>query len=610
MCRGSARGGALSRRRRRRPVGSARGQNALRGSRKTAWLMSAVARTSANATGARRDIREARRADLPNPRDRARPPPPPPPPKPTVCPYVPQRPRSAAPVRSVVVGEERFRLLRIRLREQRPASSAPSEAAASPSRGLGRGCSRERRASRDASRRARSRRRSRLLASRLNECHLRERAEGHGDEGHEGHEQGLVEGRVVRAHLVRQLGREGDDAERQKRRPADALDPPAGHAELAREPKLEGGRRVTRHGDWRPPGTHGRARVRGGEGGTRIRRRKHFPFSGRACERVRVSTSERRARAGELRGVRRRPRGERALPGVGRDATAARPSARRRAPTGVADIMAHSPRRAPWSLPHRRVARWMASVRRGVRREVPLELEAATTRRARALVVQPRGAHRGETNVAARARGPGGEPERTTFDGRDDREALDAKNDALGFSDDDEARAAFAARRARRDATDVERVRGRLRRGRHREFGFVFPRTRSRRTNERRHDDAERDEKTRTQKTLANAFTKRKALSALGGSSWWASLPTQTSPPPPSRRRRARRTPRIAVEARRPQKKKPHRGASGEHPAACCLRTRREKKTRSETTRRRRRRRRRCRRAARDDRKRRRRRPR
>ena len=56
-----------------------------------AWLMSAVARTSANATGARRDIREARHLTT-NPRNRARPPPPPPPPKPTVCPYVPEAP--------------------------------------------------------------------------------------------------------------------------------------------------------------------------------------------------------------------------------------------------------------------------------------------------------------------------------------------------------------------------------------------------------------------------------------------------------------------------------------------------------------------------------------
>ena len=73
-------------------------RNALRGSRKTAWLMSAVARTSANATGARRDIREARRLTT-NPRNRARPPPPPPPPKPTVCPYVPEAPsvRAAPP---------------------------------------------------------------------------------------------------------------------------------------------------------------------------------------------------------------------------------------------------------------------------------------------------------------------------------------------------------------------------------------------------------------------------------------------------------------------------------------------------------------------------------
>ena len=79
-------------------------RNALRGSRNTAWLMSAVARTSANATGARRDIKEATRVS-PVPRNRAR--------RrvrtssissssdcaPTVCSYVPEAPGSvcAAP---------------------------------------------------------------------------------------------------------------------------------------------------------------------------------------------------------------------------------------------------------------------------------------------------------------------------------------------------------------------------------------------------------------------------------------------------------------------------------------------------------------------------------
>ena len=189
-----------------------------------------------------------------------------------------------------------------------------------------------------------------------------------------------------------------------------------------------------------------------------------------------IRTSGARWRAS--RGVRRRPRGERALPGVGRDATAVRvPRLRRRAPTERRRYHGTLPRRRarPGVSRHRRVARVDgASVRRGVRREVPLELEAATTRRARALVVQPRGAHRGETNVAARAAsGPGGEPERTSLRrSRRPRGSRCEKRKRQGprfFRRQKSVRRVFAAKRARRDATDAERVRGRLRRGRHRD---------------------------------------------------------------------------------------------------------------------------------------------
>mmetsp|Transcript_3879 Transcript_3879/g.16492 ORF Transcript_3879/g.16492 Transcript_3879/m.16492 type:complete len:431 (-) Transcript_3879:30-1322(-) len=138
-------------------------KNALRGRRKMAWLMSAVARTSANAAGASRGKRDATRETKPNPFALLLP-----------APLARRSASAASPsVRSksdknASVSSASVSFARSGAARELPPSEAAGRFGWS---WLARLASRERRASRDASTRARSRRRFRRLASRLNACH-------------------------------------------------------------------------------------------------------------------------------------------------------------------------------------------------------------------------------------------------------------------------------------------------------------------------------------------------------------------------------------------------------------------------------------------------------
>ena len=171
---------------------------------------------------------------------------------------------------------------------------------------------------------------------------------------------------------------------------------------------------------------------------------------------------------------------------------------------------------------------------------------------------------------------PAVSPSGRAFDGRDDHEALDAKNEndrALGFSDDKKACAAFSPPNAR-DATrrtpsgyvddfgedDTETL------------GFVFspelvPGGRTPTNGETQTPSATNEPK----KTLANAFTKNKKPSPPFERFFVVGVPPDakvTATAESSSAARAANAAGSRVEARRPQKKKPHRGASGvTHPA-------------------------------------------
>jgi hypothetical protein len=173
---------------------------------------------------------------------------------------------------------------------------------------------------------------------------------------------------------------------------------------------------------------------------------------------------------------------------------------------------------------------------------------------------------------------PAVSPSGRAFDGRDDHEALDAKNenDPLGFSDDEKkkARAAFSPPTAR-DATrrtpsgyvddfgedDTETL------------GFVFspelvPGGRTPTNGETQTPNATNEPE---KKTLANAFTKNKKPSPPFERFFVVGVPPDakvTATAESSSAARAANAAGSRVEARRPQKKKPHRGASGvTHPA-------------------------------------------
>ena len=168
---------------------------------------------------------------------------------------------------------------------------------------------------------------------------------------------------------------------------------------------------------------------------------------------------------------------------------------------------------------------------------------------------------------------PAVSPSGRAFDGRDDREALDAKNDALGFSDDNKA-CAFSPPVAR-DATrrtssgyvddfgedDTETL------------GFVFSPelVPGGRTNGETQQTPNATKKHSPKKTLANAFTKKKKPSPPFERFFVVGVPPDakvTATAESSSAARAANAAGSRVEARRPQKKKPHRGASGvTHPA-------------------------------------------
>ena len=156
---------------------------------------------------------------------------------------------------------------------------------------------------------------------------------------------------------------------------------------------------------------------------------------------------------------------------------------------------------------------------------------------------------------------PAVSPSGRAFDGRDDREALDAKNDALGFSDDNEARA-FSPPVAR-DATrrtssgyvddfgedDTETL------------GFVFSPelVPGGRTNGETRQTPNATKKHAPKKTLANAFTKKKKPSPPFERFFVVGVPPDanvTATAESSSAARAANAAGSRVEARRPQKKR------------------------------------------------------